>query len=178
MAYSTWANTVPGFFQGMVPGVHNKRPLGQQLGADHAVAADAAEQGIHPRRQLSGREGLRHIVVRTGHQAGHLVHFLCSGGEHNDADLLAGGADAAADLEAVDVRQHNIQNGNADVRVFCQTVKRLLAGSSLDGIVASPLQIDHHKAADVHFIFQYQNFFHSPPLSSPKYSSPDGSGGN
>ena len=36
----------------------------------------AAHEGIYPGGKLRRREGLGHIVVRAGHQAGHLIHLL------------------------------------------------------------------------------------------------------
>ena len=89
------------------------------------VAAGAAEQGVHAGGQLGRGEGLGHIVVRAGHQAGHLVHLLGTGGEHDDADFVVGGPDAAADLKAVDVRQHDVQQGHPGVRVVLQLLQRL-----------------------------------------------------
>ena len=95
--------------------------------------------------ELRRREGLGHIVVRPGHEARHLVHLLGPGREHDDADLLIGGTDVAADLKAIHIRQHNIQNGNAGVWMFLQTVQRLLTGTGLNGVIPGPLQVDHHK---------------------------------
>ena len=74
--------------------------------------------------------------------------------------LGVGGPDAAADLEAVDARQHDIQQRHPDIRVLLQLLQRLLAGLRLDDLVPGPAQIDDDKAADAGFILQNQNFFH------------------
>ena len=123
----------------MIPGIHHKGTLGQKLRADHTVPADPAEEGVNPRGQLRRRKGLCDIVIRTGHQAGDLIHLLGPGGEHDNADLLAGGTNPAADFKAIRIRQHNVQDGNADVRILRQTIQRLLTGARFDGIVAGPL---------------------------------------
>ncbi len=78
-------------------------------------AADAAEQRVDARRQLGGEKGFGDIVVRAGHKARDLVHLLRARREHDDADGLVRRTDAAADLEAVDIRQHDVQNGHAGV---------------------------------------------------------------
>ena len=101
-------------------------------------AADAAVEGVHPGGKLRGREGLRHIVVSARHEPCDLVHFLSPGSEHDDADLLAGGPDPAANLEAVDIRQHNVQDRYADVRILCQPVHRIHTGAGLQHIVSGP----------------------------------------
>lgn len=79
-------------------------------GSASAAPADAAVERVDARRQLGGGEGLGDIVVRAGHKARDLVHFLRARREHDDADGLVRRTDAAADLEAVDIRQHDVQN--------------------------------------------------------------------
>ena len=127
---------------------------------DGVLAASAAEQGVHPGRQLRRREGLGHIVVGAGHQARHLVHLLGPGGQHDDADLRIGGPNAAAHFKAVDARQHDIQQCHLGVGVLLQALQRLLAALGLDDIVAGAAQIDHDKAADTGLVLQNQYFFH------------------
>ena len=130
-------------------------------------AADAAVERVDARRQLGGGEGLGDIVVRAGHKARDLVHFLRARREHDDADGLVRRTDAAADLEAVDIRQHDVQNGHAGVRVFLQALKRLAAGPGLDGLIARPLEIDDDEAADADLVLQNQYLFHASLLFLP-----------
>ena len=163
----------------MIAGVHHEGSLGQQLGAGGTIAADTAVQRVNAGSQLGGRKGLGDIVVRAGHQAGDLVHLLRAGSEHDNAHLLVGGADAAADLKAVHVpRHHNIQNGNANVRGLSDGVQRLLTVPRLDGVVPRPLQVNDHKASDIQFIFHNQYFFHMTPLKSLPFSNPAESDGS
>ncbi len=130
MAYSTWVSLMrwPFFSRRAVAGVQHEGRLAD-LAVVADVAADAAVEGVHAGGQLGGGEGLGDIVVGAGHKAGDLVHLLGAGGEHDDADVRVGRADAAADLEAVDVRQHDVQQGHTDIGVLAQLLQRLLAGS-------------------------------------------------
>ena len=144
----------PLLFQGAVADVHDKGTLGQQLGVCRPISANAAVQGVNPGRQLRRREGLSHIVIRPGHEACHLIHLLGPGSEHDDANLLVGRPDVPANLKSVHIRQHNVQNGNADIRMVPQAVQSLLPGTGLNGIIPGPLQVNDHKAADIDLVFQ------------------------
>ena len=120
----------------------------------------AADEGVDPGGQLRRGEGLGDIVVRAGHQAGHLVDLLALGGEHDDAHLGAGGADAPTDLKAVDIRQHDVQQGKTDIRVCLDLLQCLRTGSGLNRLVPAAAEIDHDEAAEIAFIFHDQYFFH------------------
>ena len=66
--------------QGAVAGIQQEGRLADLSPLScRSIAAGTAVEGIHPSRQLRRREGLGHIVVRAGHQAGHLIHLLRSG---------------------------------------------------------------------------------------------------
>ena len=138
----------------MVPGVHDEGSLPQKVLEGHAVSGNAPEQGVHPGGQLRRGEGLGHIVIGPGHQPRDLVHFLGPGGEHDDADLFVSRPDAAADLEAVHIRQHDVQQGHTHVGVQAQLLQGLLPGAGLDGLIPGAVEVDDHKASDVRFILQ------------------------
>ena len=118
--------------------------------------AQAAAERVHARNQLRGGEGLRHIVVRAVHEPGDLVHLLAQRGEHDDAHLGAGGAYPAADLEAVYVRQHDVQQRHVYVRVGRYGRQRLLARRRLDRLIAVAAQVYNDKAAYAALVFQNQ----------------------
>ena len=137
------------------------------------VFAHAAQQRVHARGELGGRKRLCHIVVRAGHQTRHLVHLLRARRQHDDADLRVRHADAAADFQTVDVRQHDVEQAQLRVGIFLQFLKRLLAALSLHDLVARTLQIDDNKTTDTGFILQHQHFFHIvSPLSCLPSSIP------
>jgi hypothetical protein len=92
-------------------------------GVDHQVAdldapdlllvrhAASAQNRPHARDQLARPERLGHVVVGAHLETDHDVRFLALGGQHHDrrpARLLAL-AQAAADLEAVQPGQHQVQ---------------------------------------------------------------------
>ena len=137
---------------------HERAAREHVLGA--LAAADAAVERVHAREQLGGGEGLRNIVVGAGHEAGNLVHLLALGAEHEDAHLGAGRADAAADLKAVNVRQHHVEQGDERVRILLELFERLFARSRLNGFVTGAAQVDDDEAADAGFILKYENFLH------------------
>ena len=140
-------------FQAAAAGVEDEGGL-----ADDAVVADvaanAAVEGVDAGGELCGGEGLGDVVVGPGHKAGDLVHLLGAGGEHDDADLRVARPDAAADLEAVHIRQHDVQQGHTHVGVQAQLLQGLLPGAGLDGLIPGAVEVDDHKAADVRFILQ------------------------
>ena len=73
----------------------------------------AAHQRAHPRHELVRAERLRQVVVGADLEADDAVGLLGTGREHDDRNrrrLVRSAADETADLEAVDVRQHEIQD--------------------------------------------------------------------
>lgn len=140
------------------------------------VRADAPVERVHAREQLRRGEGLCDIVVRARHQARDLVHLLAQRREHDYAHLGAGGPDAAADLKAVYVRQHDVQQRHAYVVVFLKQAKRLLARGRLNRLVARAPEIYDDKAADAGFVLEHQyllDVVHAPFLRCfmPKFSA-------
>ena len=122
----------------------------------------AAIHGVNTGHQLRGAEGLGHIVIRAHHQAGHLVHFLCLGGQHNDADAAAALAQLFAYGQTVHrTGHHNIEDRHIEVAalLLVQT-QGFLAVYSLYGIVTGSSQVDHHNLADILFVFRYQYLSH------------------
>ena len=77
----------------------------------------AAQVGAHAREQLGEPERLDQVVVGAGVEAGDDVELLVAGGEDEDGQLGAGGAQAAADLDAVDVGQPEVEDHEPDVGV-------------------------------------------------------------
>ena len=89
-------------------------------------ARGAAEDRLDPRDDLGEAERLRHVVVAAGAQRLDLVlgRVLRRQEEHGGA--VAAGAQAPADLEAVDVREHPVEHDQI----------RLLPGDQLERVPA------------------------------------------
>jgi len=124
------------------------------------VNAETADERVDARCELRGGKGLGDVVVRAGHKPGDLVDLLTFCREHDDAHLGAGRADAAADLKPVDIGQHDIQQGKADVGVLLELFKSHFSVLGLYRLEAAAAQVDDHKAADICFVFQNKYLLH------------------
>jgi len=86
--------------------MENFRELRHGIGVDRR---GAAQDGRYPGPQLVEAEGFGDVVVGAEFEAEDLVDFLPLGGEHDDRHAAVGLADGAADLEAVFLRHHNVE---------------------------------------------------------------------
>ncbi len=68
-----------------------------------------AAEGLDPRQELTNRKGLGQIVVGARLEPGDLVVLGSAGGEHQDRQQRSRTAQATADLDAVEIRQHEIE---------------------------------------------------------------------
>ena len=116
------------------------------------------EMRLGPRHELAGAEGLRHIVVRAEPKAADLVDIRLARRDDDDRDVELG-ADAAAKVEAVDMRQHEIQD---------HEIKTAVQGSilTLDAIFLDDhlkircLQIVPFQFRNLAVVLHDQNLFH------------------
>src|SRR5204862_1274500 len=69
----------------------------------------AAQDRLDARDELARVERLRHVVVGADLEADDLVDVLVPRGQHQDRDIRLL-TDAAADLDPVDVREHEIED--------------------------------------------------------------------
>jgi hypothetical protein len=99
----------------------------------------------HAGQQLRQPERLDQVVVRAGVQAGDHVELLISRGEHQHRQVGVRGADAAADVEAVDVGQPQVEHH--EVRVARRRWGRAAAGEPGDR-VALALEHPHEAGGD------------------------------
>lgn len=72
-------------------------------------ALDPAQQDMHPGGQLPHRERLGHVVVGADAEAHQHVGLVVPGGEHHHRHRTLG-LDPAAHLQAVEARQHHIED--------------------------------------------------------------------
>ena len=93
-------------------GVDDDRAVGERPARRRVVPLRAAEQRPHARDQLVRAERLGEVVVGAHLEADDALGFLGAGGQHDDRDRrgVLVGAQQPADLEAVDVRQHQVEH--------------------------------------------------------------------
>ena len=131
----------------------------------------AAQHRLDARHHLLGVEGLDHIVVRPQFQAQHLVKGLALGGEHDDR-RVARGADAPADLPAVHLGHHHVQQHKAGLLALKGGHGGLAVGGD-DGLVALLCQIQPQQFADVLVVVHDKNFFAWHGISFPSPPRPE-----
>ena len=103
----------------------------------------------HAREQLADPEGLGDVVVGAGVEAVDDVQLAVLGGQEQDRDGRPLRADAAADLEAVDAGQADVDDDEIVFRVVAGgEPQRVLTGrDAIDG-VALTLQRPRERDAD------------------------------
>ena len=79
-----------------------------------ALRRRPTEDGLHPSDELPRVERLRQVVVGPDLEADDLVHVLVARGQHQDRHVGAL-ADPAADLDPVDVREHQVEDDERDL---------------------------------------------------------------
>jgi len=87
-----------------------ERQVGQAQLAVLARLGRAARHRADAGRQLGEREGLAQVVVGPGVESRHAVLDFVARGEHEDTRPDPIGAQAAADLEPVDVGQPEVED--------------------------------------------------------------------
>src|SRR5882724_5216125 len=85
----------------------------------------ASQHGMDAGQQFARIERLGQVVVGTDFQADDAVHVFDLGGQHDDGRGVAGGAQAAADRQAVFAGQHQVQHDQVDRFTGQDTVQRL-----------------------------------------------------
>ena len=75
---------------------------------------DAAEDRPHPGDQLADAERLGEVVVGPHLEAEHPIALAGARGEHQDRGVGRLAADLLADVEAVEARQHEVENDGVE----------------------------------------------------------------
>ena len=127
-----------------------RRRLGDVL-----TAAGPAERGPDPGDQLGQVEGLADVVVGAGLEPDHDVHRVGPGREHHDRDGR-GLPDLAADLVAVEPRQHDVEEDEVE-RVGPEAVEALDAVGGGRDLEAGRTQPDRGHLADRRVILDEQD---------------------
>jgi len=85
------------------------RSITQPSASRISGSAGTAAEGLDPGQELTNRKGLGQIVVGARLEPGDLVVLGSAGGEHQDRQQRSRTAQATADLDAVEIRQHEIE---------------------------------------------------------------------
>ena len=130
----------------------------------------AAEHRLDAGHHFLGVEGLDHVIVCAQLKAQHLVEGLALGRQHHDRGI-AQLADAAADLEAVHLGHHHIQQHHIRLELV-EFLKALFAVVGGRDLIALLGQVEPQQLADVGIVVHNEYLFvchvSVPPLSSPK----------
>ena len=125
------------------------------LGVAAALGRRAAEDALDARHELARVERLRQVVVGADLEADDLVDVLVAGGEHQDRHVR-GLAHAAADLDPVDVGQHQVED---DQRGLLGRDLRQRGAAGGDGahVVAGVLEVEGDERGDRRLVLDDQN---------------------
>ena len=124
----------------------------------------AAQEGAHAGKKLGQTERLRHVVICTGVEADNHVNFVRAGGEDQDRDSVAGGADLASDIQAVHVRQTEVQDDQVNATHIGEG---LSARRVCTHVVALPAQRAGKGLRDGRIVFNEENCSHAFILAIP-----------
>src|SRR4051812_26904780 len=124
-----------------------------------AAVPAAAQQRPHTRAQHRQRERLRQVVVGARVEPGHLVELGAARREHEDLQPRAAVARAAAHLDAVDVRQAEVEDEQVDTAGLDAVERRGARGDVLD-VVPLTGQGAHERLADRGIVFDDQEAGH------------------
>ena len=120
------------------------------------AALAAPQDGPDPRHQLARVEGLGHVIVSADLQANDLVQVIVAGGQHQDGRVSLLGLQAAANLQPIQARQHDIQNHQAGLQAAggCQGSQPIADRFDAETF---PLQVKAGQLDDIWLIVHQQD---------------------
>ena len=140
--------------------------------------ADPPQDDLNPGNELLDAEGLRQVVVAADGQSPQpLLGGIASGEkDHGDVDPIR--AHPPADLEAVQVREHHIQDDQIrGCRSMPHDLERVAAAGCLLDLEATKTQRGDHDEADVVFVLDDQHLgrtVHTEDCVSRTWGFPQG----
>jgi hypothetical protein len=111
---------------------------------------------MHAGQQLARVERLAQVVVGADFQADDAVDVLALGGEHDDRGAVVGGAQAAADGQAVLAGHHQVEHDQVGRFAQHQAVERL-AVLGQDDFEAFLGQVAAQQVADARIVIDHQD---------------------
>ena len=138
-------------------GIERDRAVGERLGRRRG-AVRPPQQRAHARHQLVRAERLREVVVGAQLEADDALGLLGAGGQHDDRDRRGRlvGTKQPADLQAVDVRQHQVEHQQLR-RTRRDRLQRLAAGGGALGEETGLVEITSDELGDVRIVLDDQD---------------------
>ena len=139
-----------------------------------------AQQRADARDELANAERLRQVVVGAAVEAEHFVGLVAARGQHEDRDVRVDriAADGAADRDAVQARQHQVQDHEVE-RLGPGEPQRFRAVADRDRRQLLDAQVERDEIADVLVVFDDQHArisvacgHHSVQCSAPRAPLP------
>ena len=138
-------------------------------GASRLLVLVPLEQAADRPLELLGAERLGHVLVGAAVLAPEDVLLLAAGGEEDHGGRLGGRVrlDAAADLEAVHLRHHDVDDQQVGP-LLAQLLQRLLAVLRQDHAVAQRLEVHLQDLADARRVVGHQDLAGHAAVSSTR----------
>jgi hypothetical protein len=131
--------------------------------ADHIggrfLLAGASQHRTHPRQQLGDRERLGDVIVGAELEAEHLVGLGRPCRQHDDRRRNRSRPQIAADVEAVLLRQHDVEDDEVGRKARCLLQPFVAVGGGFH-FVAFKLQIVAKAKPHLRLVFNHENSFH------------------
>ena len=118
----------------------------------------AAEHRLHARHELAHAERLGQVIVGAGLEPEHLVRLLTARRQHQDRRVLVGrlAADRAADADAVEPGQHDVEHDQVEVFRARQAQRLGAVGRRQHG-KALELEVQRDQFANRRIVFDDQH---------------------
>jgi hypothetical protein len=132
-------------------GVHGQAGDGQAAGLQARVLRQrlhAAQQGLDARHQLQYRKRLGQVVVRADLQTQDAVHLAGAGADDDDGGVAGHGAGAAADLQPVHAREHDVQHQRVPGAAL-QFTQAVVAARAVHDLQAFVAQVQREQVGDM-----------------------------
>ena len=120
--------------------------------------ARAAQQRADARDELADAERLGQVVVGAALESEDLVGFLAPRREHEDRHVAVGrvAPDGAADGDAVESRQHQIEDHEIE-RLGARQAQPFVAVADRDGLQSLEREVQRDEVADVGLVLDHQH---------------------
>ena len=141
------------------------------------LRAGAAQDGAHARQELGDRKRLGDVIVGAEFEPEHLVGLRRARRQHDDRRGVRARAQLAADVEAVLLRQHDVENHEIG-REAGGAGESLVAVRRRLHFVAFELEVVTQTEQHLRFVLDHQNALHDglPPQARVRMGPRRGDG--